>query len=209
MLFLPIWAALSATLVVAIPPISSEQVHLGDTGKTSSTEIGDGPFSHNNVTLGPVPKAEQIYETDDLDITPFPIIPNRHTYILVSGRLPSPRTSGIRDLEAALTKATLNITLSRVRSDGKIDDPGSEVMPLKAFRDNAGVGQLAIRHTNGTYVDYLPGTGDSEVLAEFTIPGMYVVTGQYKFDIVARLGDENNTCLVAFSHTQWLEGTWG
>lgn len=68
-----------------------------------------------------------------------------------------------------------------------------------------GIGQLSIRHTNGTYVDYLPGPGESEILAELIIVGMFVETGLHTFDLVARLGDENNTCLFAFSHTQWLE----
>ncbi|CAH0047713.1 unnamed protein product [Clonostachys solani] len=208
MLFLPILAALSATLVVAISPISTEQVNLGEAGLPSSTAIGDRVSCHNNVTFGPVPKAEQIYVTDDFDIAPFPVITDRHLFFLLSGRLPSSKTKAIKDLEAALTEATLNITIDRLDPDGKPDDPSSYVIPLKAFRAEMGIGQLSIRHTNGTYVDYLPGPGESEILAELIIIGMFVETGLHTFDIVARLGDENKTCLFAFSHTQWLENSW-
>ncbi|CAH0018987.1 unnamed protein product [Clonostachys rhizophaga] len=205
MLFLRILTALSATLVVAIFPILNEQVYLDKAGITSSTVIGDRVSRLHNVTFGPVPKAEQIYVTDGFDIAPFPATTNQRLFFLLFGRLPSSKTKHIKDLEAALTKATLNITMNRLDPDGKPDEPSSNVIPLRAFRGSMGTGQLSIRHTNGTYVDYLPGPGESEILAEFIIVGMFVGTGLHTFDLVARLGDENNTCLFAFSHTQWLE----
>ncbi|KAK7229757.1 hypothetical protein V2G26_001927 [Clonostachys chloroleuca] len=205
MLFLLILTALSATLVVGTPPIPTEQVYLGEAGITSSTAIGDRVSSDHNVTFGPVPKAEQIYVTDGFDIAPFPATTNRRLFFLLSGHLPSSKTGHIRDLEAALAKATFNITVNRIDPDGKPDEPSSYLVPLRAFRGSMGIGQLSIRHTNGTYVDYLPGPGESEILAELIIVGMFVETGLHTFDLVARLGDENNTCLFAFSHTQWLE----
>ncbi|CAH0004418.1 unnamed protein product [Clonostachys byssicola] len=204
MLFLPILTALPATLAVGLRPISTDQVYLGEAGITSSTAIGDRVSWDHNVTFGPVPKAEQIYVTDGFDIAPFPATINRRLFFLLSGHLPPSKTEHIRNLEAALAKATFNITVNRLDPVGKPDEPRSYVIPLRAFRGSMGIGQLSIRHTNGTYVDYLPGPGESEMLAELIVVGMFVETGLHTFDLVARLGDENNTCLFAFSHTQWL-----
>jgi hypothetical protein len=71
------------------------------------------------------------------------------------------------------------------------------------FNDAA---HLVIRDESGKQVDYLPTTGRGDVLLDFQIPTMFLRSGEWTFEVDARLGDESDTCLVAFGLVQWLEG---
>jgi len=69
------------------------------------------------------------------------------------------------------------------------------------FADTA---HLSIRNATGAYVEHFDSSGRNDILSDFAIPGMFLQTGTWKFEVVARLGD--GTCLFAISLTQWLEG---
>ena len=76
-------------------------------------------------------------------------------------------------------------------------------MPLRttAFSD---VAHLSIRNATGAYVEHLMSNGRNDILTDYFIPGMFLRTGTWTFEVVAELGD--GTCLFAIALTQWLEG---
>lgn len=104
-----------------------------------------------------------------------------------------------------LTNATLAVSSSAVYPDGSRVDPEFVTVPLRTMRlsDDA---HLFIRDIHGNQVEYMPSSGRSDFLLDFQIPGMFVKSGMWTFNVEARLGDEANTCLFAMSVTQWLEG---
>ncbi|KAL9618330.1 MAG: hypothetical protein Q9160_006912 [Pyrenula sp. 1 TL-2023] len=160
---------------------------------------------NNNATYGPVPKAEQLFDIELFEIAPLTIPVDQIVFQLLRGEIsPSKR----HDLDPAhldqlLQTATLTITLSAVLSDGKQEDAKSYAVPLRttAFGD---VAHLSIRESMGTYVEHLSSSGRYDILTDSFIPGMFLRTGTWTFEVVAKLGD--GTCLFAMSLTQWLEG---
>lgn len=53
----------------------------------------------------------------------------------------------------------------------------------------------------------MPTTGGDVLLDfDFRIPRIFLRTGEWTFQVDARLGDEGDTCLFAFESVQWLEG---
>ena len=79
------------------------------------------------------------------------------------------------------------------------------MIPFKStvFNDAA---HLLIRDESGKQVDYLPSTERVDVLLDFQIPTMFLKSGDWTFEVDARLGDANDTCLFAFRVVQWLDG---
>ena len=99
------------------------------------------------------------------------------------------------------TAVTLSMTASVVYPDETREDPKTYTIPLRttAFR----AAHLSIRNATGAYVDHISGTGAWEIITDFWIPGMFLRTGMWTFEIVAKTGD--GSCLFAASLTQWLE----
>ncbi|RYP23412.1 hypothetical protein DL765_001117 [Monosporascus sp. GIB2] len=95
------------------------------------------------------------------------------------------------------------ITLSAVLPDGRREGPKAYTVPLRttAFADTA---HISIRDATGAYVEHLTNNGRNDIVTDYWIPGMFLRTGTWTFEVVARLGD--GTCLFALSLTQWLEG---
>jgi hypothetical protein len=65
---------------------------------------------------------------------------------------------------------------------------------------------LVIRNARGAQEDYLPSSGRGDVLLDFQIPTLFLKSGVWTFNVDARLGDESNTCVLAISLSQWLDG---
>lgn len=123
-------------------------------------------------------------------------------FFFLRGAIPQSREKDLERLPS-LTTATLSITLSAVLPDGKRENPQTYTVPLRttAFTDTA---HIAIRDGAGAYVDHLRSSGRNDILADYWIPGLFLRTGTWTFEVVARLGD--GACLFALSSTQWLEG---
>jgi hypothetical protein len=66
-----------------------------------------------------------------------------------------------------------------------------------------GPAHLSIRNATA-YVEHLSSSGSNDILVDYWIPGMFLRTGTWTFEVVAEL--EDGTCLFAMSLTQWLEG---
>lgn len=103
-----------------------------------------------------------------------------------------------------LTDAALSFTLSVVLPDGEREQPSTYTVPLRttAFGDKA---HISIRGAEGAFVDHMASSGRNDIVTDFAIPGVFLKTGAWTFEVEARLGD--GTCLFAVSLTQWLEGT--
>ncbi|RYC55615.1 hypothetical protein CHU98_g10597 [Xylaria longipes] len=138
-----------------------------------------------------LPEEDQLFQVELLEIAPSPI-----PLIPKPGKIPLQTANDPAN-------ATLSITLSAVLESGKHDDPVTYTVPFRttAFGEH---GHISIRESGGSYVDYMTYDGRYDVLADCELPSMFVGTGTWTFEIVAKLGDE--TCLFALSLTQWLEG---
>ena len=99
----------------------------------------------------------------------------------------------------------MKISCSATYPDESSNEAKSYVMPFKStvFNDAA---HLLIRDESGNQVDFLPSTGRVDVLLDFQIPTMFWKSGDWNFEVDARLGDANDTCLFAFRVVQWLDG---
>ncbi|KAI0190357.1 hypothetical protein EV127DRAFT_365058 [Xylaria flabelliformis] len=186
------------------PPDSTfeQQQSLGHTGTMSKPEEKSSVPGHNNVTYGPVPKEDQLFQVELLEIAPSPIPLNQYFFVLLRGSIPESKEVLLRE-DNDPANATLSITLSVILENGEHEEPVTYAVPFRttAFGEHA---HISIREIGGSYVDYLTYGGRYDVLADYEIPGMFVKAGTWTFDIVASLEDE--TCLFAFSLTQWLEG---
>ncbi|KAH7393619.1 hypothetical protein BKA64DRAFT_602903 [Cadophora sp. MPI-SDFR-AT-0126] len=163
---------------------------------------------HNNATYGPVAKNEQLLSVEFLEIAPTPIIADRVFFVYLRGWIPSRTPSSnlkSSDSNSGRMNATLKVTSSAVYLDGSSDHSESLIIPLKStvFNDAA---HLVIRDEIGKEVDYLPSTGRVDVLLDFQIPTMFLRSGDWTFEVDARLGDDGDTCLFAFGLTQGLIG---
>lgn len=107
--------------------------------------------------------------------------------------------------DAALAKATITFTTSAVYDNGELDEPATHTMPLKTFKANMYT-HLAIRNEDGVHTEHLSMRPYSynDIVANIWLPGIWMLSGEYSFEIVAKL--EDDTCLFAFSLTQHLEG---
>lgn len=106
----------------------------------------------------------------------------------------------------SLTNATLALSGSAIFPDGSRDDsPEVYRLPLKTMLLNNDA-HFFIRDSRGAQVEYMPSSGQSDILLDFQFPTLFMKTGLWTFYVDARLGDEANTCLFAMSVTQWLEG---
>ncbi|KAF1836711.1 hypothetical protein BDW02DRAFT_566801 [Decorospora gaudefroyi] len=156
----------------------------------------------NNATYGPVPKAEQLLQVEHLSIAPSPIPVNKIFFTLLRGEILPSKRENLPNLAHLLATATLTITSSAVLADGTHLAPQSYTVPFRttAFADSA---HISIRNRTGSYVEHFDGTGTNDILSDYWIPGMWLQTGMWTFEVVVKLGD--GKCLFAISLTQWLE----
>ncbi|KAK4987767.1 hypothetical protein LTR50_004420 [Elasticomyces elasticus] len=158
----------------------------------------------NNATYGPVPKTEQIFYVEFLEIAPSPVPVNEIFFIWLRGQiLPSWVTALDTLNDAWLANATLAITSWAIYPDRERMEPTTYTIPLrtKAYADFA---HIAVRDAAGAHVDHLTISGANDILADMLILGPFLRTGEWTFEIVAKLAD--GTCLFAMSLTQWLKG---
>ncbi|CEO58408.1 hypothetical protein PMG11_03137 [Penicillium brasilianum] len=160
---------------------------------------------HNNAVHDIVPKEDQLYSIESLEIAPTPILADRVLFVLLSGYLPESKKKELALPAEGLVNATLKVSGSVVYADGSHDDERSVTFPLKTTPFNA-LAHLSIRDARGVQVDYLPSSSSSDILVDFQFLPMFLRSGMWTFKVDARLGDEDNTCLFAMSLTQWLEG---
>ncbi|KAK4994554.1 hypothetical protein LTR66_005443 [Elasticomyces elasticus] len=159
----------------------------------------------NNATYGPVPKAEQIFEVEFLVIAPSPIPVDETVFVWLRGEILPSRGTALDTLnDADLANATLAINLSTVYPDGRPDEPDTYNIPLRAEAYSK-VAHIAVRNATGAHVDCLTLSGPNDILADMLIPGQFLRTGEWTFEIVAKLAD--GTCLFAMSLTRQLEGS--
>ncbi|CAJ2502973.1 Uu.00g103670.m01.CDS01 [Anthostomella pinea] len=161
---------------------------------------------HNNATYGPVPKNDQLFAVEFLEIAPTPIIADRVFFVYLRGFLPESKKKELGLVDESLADATLTVCTSVVYPNGRREEPTSVAARLKttAFADTA---HLVIRNDRGDQVDYLPSSGQSDLLLDFQLPKVFLQSGMWTFSVDARLGDQNNTCLFAVEITQWLHGS--
>ena len=97
--------------------------------------------------------------------------------------------------------------MSAVLDKGKGElGPVTYTIPLRTAELAEGA-HLSIRNATGTYVDHMALECRNDILTDYWIPGMFVKTGTYTFEIEALLGEgKEGTCLFALTLTQWLEG---
>ncbi|KAI0197638.1 hypothetical protein F4808DRAFT_290814 [Astrocystis sublimbata] len=167
-------------------------------------EAQQGPNipGHNNVTYGSVPREDQLFEIETIDIQPLPIILDQFFFVLLRGRMPK---SKAMPSQAAndLTNATLSITLSATLENGNFLEPVTYTVPFRttAFGEH---GSISIRETGGPYVDYIAYDGQFDVLADCQLISMFIEPGLWTMEFGVKL--EDDTCLFDLSLTQWLPG---
>jgi len=93
-----------------------------------------------------------------------------------------------------------------------MEPPRTYTIPLRTAELAEGA-HLAIRNGAGAYVEHLTlEEGRNDILTDYWIPGMFVQSGVYTFEVVARLGEEEEegegTCLFAVTLTQRLERSY-
>ncbi|KAE8406744.1 hypothetical protein BDV37DRAFT_291865 [Aspergillus pseudonomiae] len=160
---------------------------------------------HNNAVYDIVPKEDQIFSVEFLEIAPTPIIADHIFFVYLRGHLPESKKKELELPDEVLVNATFTVSLSAIYADGNHDEEISYTEPLKTTPFGP-LGHLTIRDTRGVQVDYIPSSGSSEILLDFQILAMFLRSGMWTFKVDLRLGDVDNTCLFAGSLTQWLEG---
>ncbi|KAF4154341.1 hypothetical protein CNMCM6069_009425 [Aspergillus lentulus] len=128
---------------------------------------------HNDAIYDTVPKDDQIFEIEFLEIAPTPIIAGRVFFVYLRGYLPESKKKELALSDEGLINATLKVSASTVYPDGSHDNEDSTTGPLKTtpFNDLA---HLTIRNTYGVQVDYMPTSGRSDILLDFQIPTMFL-----------------------------------
>ncbi|KAH6715667.1 hypothetical protein BKA61DRAFT_733567 [Leptodontidium sp. MPI-SDFR-AT-0119] len=189
------------TLYIALINANSQQNPLSIANPTNDAEKVRG---HNNATYNQVPKDSQLFSVEFLEIAPNPIKADRVFFMFLRGQMPlstSAQCSGLR-------RPTLKISSSAIYPDGTSEPAQSITIPFKTttFGDDA---HLSLRDEEGELVKYLPGGGTVDVVLDCQIPGIFLKTGEWTFEVDARMGDEGDSCLFAFRVVQWLEGEDG
>ncbi|KAK1752637.1 hypothetical protein QBC47DRAFT_463182 [Echria macrotheca] len=162
----------------------------------------------NEAVYGPIPKAEQIFHIEFLEIAPSPIEVDKYFFILLRGSIPPPTRRELHLGPAHLASATLSITISAILENGDKLEPRTYYrIPLRTAEHAEGA-HLAIRNATGAYVDHMALEGRNDVLVDAWIPAIFVTTGMWTFEVVASLGcnwGEERRYLFALTLTQWLE----
>ncbi|GLB11816.1 hypothetical protein AtubIFM57258_008686 [Aspergillus tubingensis] len=86
---------------------------------------------HNNAIYDTVPKDDQIFKIEFLEIAPTPIIADRVFFIYLRGYLPESKKKELALPDEGLVNATLKVSASVVYPDGSHDDEHSTTGPLR------------------------------------------------------------------------------
>ncbi len=119
--------------------------------------------------------------------------------------IPEHKKKDREHLEEDLASATLSITLDVVYPDGSKEGATTYTVPLRT--KSFGPAHLSLRNSTGDYIDHLTSNDFNDILTDYWIPGMFLRTGTWTFEVMASL--EDGTCLFALSVTQFLEGSLG
>ncbi|KAI1379820.1 hypothetical protein F4677DRAFT_442019 [Hypoxylon crocopeplum] len=148
---------------------------------------------NNNATFCAIPKEQQLFQVEFLDIAPSPIPVDQFFFIFLRGNVPD---------EYGLDYANLRLTSYAKLADGRELGPDTHVIPLTttSFADNA---HLGIRNPRGAYRGTL-NPGRNDVLGDFMIISWFLRTGYYTFRAEATLPDGRH--LFCYQMSQWLDG---
>ncbi|KAL4981296.1 hypothetical protein BDW68DRAFT_172606 [Aspergillus falconensis] len=193
----------TAALTVLGKPIQAQQQVL--VSEDMMAGQGNKVPGNNDAVYAIVPKEDQLFKVEFLEVAPTPIPTDRLFFVYLRGYIPESKKTELALANGGLVDATFEIGASVVYEDGGHDDEKSYTFPLKttSFNNNA---HITIRDARGNQVDYLPSSGGGGILVDYWIPSMFMKSGTWIFTVDARLRDENSTCLFAMSLTQWLEG---
>ncbi|KAH7356817.1 hypothetical protein BKA65DRAFT_215444 [Rhexocercosporidium sp. MPI-PUGE-AT-0058] len=208
--FLLLSVASLATIVQANP----QQKHLSIMKTMADSEAEKVP-GHNNATYSPVPKEEQLFSVEFLEIAPTPMIADRVFFIYLRGYMPSNIKIPSEDEtpkfpvsgptpDPYLQNATLVLTSSVTYADKTHITHSPLTIPFKStvFNDAA---HLVIRDEKGKEVEFLPRVGRVDLLLDFQIPWVFLRSGFWRFGVEGRVV-EGGKCLFAFEFVQWLDG---
>lgn len=128
---------------------------------------------------------------------------NKYFFILLRGEIPRSTRQRLHLEPAHLADATLSITASAVLEKGEDIKPRTYTIPLHTAELAEGA-HLGIRNATGVYVDHVALEGRNDILTDYWIPGLFVQTGIWTFQIEAVLGageGKTGTCLFALTLT--------
>ncbi|KAF7128414.1 hypothetical protein CNMCM5793_003144 [Aspergillus hiratsukae] len=157
--FLYLYAATLAVLVNAKPTQQKSLLSVDVMSKQ------DKVAGHSDAIYDPVPKQDQLFKVEFLEVAPTPI-PSKDLALPDEG----------------LVNATLTVGGSVVYPDGSYEDPQSVTGPFKTTHFND-LAHLTIRDARGTHVDYLPSSGRSDILLDFQLPTIFVRSGTWTFNV--------------------------
>ncbi|KAL4874380.1 hypothetical protein BJY04DRAFT_226127 [Aspergillus karnatakaensis] len=160
---------------------------------------------HNNAFYDAVPKEEQVFEIEFLEIAPTPIIADRLFFIYLRGEVSESKKKEMGLPDGPLVDATITARSSAIYADGSMADEQSLTLPLKTMglSDEA---HLVIRDSDGHGIEYMSSSDRNDFLLDFQLPFWWLRSGLWTFKVDVRLGDADNTCLFALALTQWLDG---
>ncbi|KAJ5130655.1 uncharacterized protein N7515_006694 [Penicillium bovifimosum] len=162
---LPQFLSLCAALAVLGKTNSAQQdLLVGEDGMVRKDRVS----GHNDAVYDIVPKEDQIWKIEFLEIAPTPIIADRAFFVYLGGYLPESKKKELALPDEGLVNATLTVSLSAVYADGSYADETSYTVPLKTtpFGDLA---HLGIRDSRGVQVEYMPSSDDGDILVDFQI----------------------------------------
>ncbi|KAF7169555.1 hypothetical protein CNMCM5623_002215 [Aspergillus felis] len=133
----------------------------------------DKVYGHSDAIYDPVPKEDQLFSVEFLEVAPTPIRSDRFFFALLRGDLPETKKKELALPDEGLVDATLSLSASVVYADGSYEDTESLILPFKTATFNDWT-HLSIRDARGTQVDYLCSSGRSDILLDFQIPSMFV-----------------------------------
>ncbi|KAH9907575.1 hypothetical protein F4778DRAFT_722478 [Xylariomycetidae sp. FL2044] len=172
--------------------VYSSSLHPPTTAETSQQVPmalpGSGWRASNNATYGPVPKEDQLFQLEFLEIAPWPIPVNQIFFILLRGDVPG-------DVDAEdLEHARINMTMQARLADGEELEPATATAPLVSMASRNL--NLTIRNASYAHVEALTPGGQNDILVDLAIPGMFVASGYYTFTAEAFLPDRR--CLFSY-----------
>ncbi|KAF9891145.1 hypothetical protein FE257_005081 [Aspergillus nanangensis] len=140
---------------------------------------------HNAAVYDAVPKEDQIFQIEYLEIAPTPIISDRLFFLYLRGDLPESKTKELGLPDGPLTDATLTVRSSAVYADGSLADEDSLTLPLKTMllSDES---HLAIRDKSGGQVEYMSSSDRSDFILDFQFPVLWMRSGLWTFKVEAR-----------------------
>ena len=103
----------------------------------------------------------------------------------------------------SLAKATISFTGSAVHENGERTEPATRTIAMRTFKA-AEHAQLTIRDADGEQTEFLTLGHYNDILGHMWIPAQFLRSGEWTFEVVAKLEDE--TCLFAMTFTQYLVG---